>query len=414
MSSKNNPQPLNIAIIGAGIGGLPAAIGGLPAAIGLRRAGHNVSMYEKSRFKNEVGAAIVLPPNIDSLLKRLGVDPESYGANLEEGTTLYSPEGKVRLETKIGRPEHAARLIHRVDLHEALRNGAVTSCVKIHLGSVVESIHIDAGVIGFADGTNISADVIVGADGVHSVARNAVLSTTELPCPVGVSMFRILIPIATVAAVPTLKQRFVPRTGQMSMWDDRGGRRIVTYPCRNNTMLNIGALFSECIASPSPEDPELKQNMLQIFKGFHEDILNLLSLADDVLLWQLLDLPAITHWSAGHVALMGDAAHPLLPHAAQGAAQALEDAVTLVVMLPLGTLSSEVPERLGLYCEARKHRADWIQEFSRSSARSTPGNTVLPNMSMEDFFKRAFQHDAWAHAEETLATSALRQSTGSL
>ncbi|KAK3044086.1 hypothetical protein LTS18_002220 [Coniosporium uncinatum] len=147
--------------------------------------------------------------------------------------------------------------------------------------------------------------------------------------------------------------------------------------------------------------------MLELCSDFNNDVLALLALADDeVLEWRLFDLPALPTWCSDRLALLGDAAHPLLPYAAQGGAQAIEDAVTLSVLLQKGTPPGDVPERLKLYFDARHERAEYVQQFARTQGAARPGQKEVPDDgAWHEFFKKIFSHDAWGHAEEVLKHS---------
>ncbi|KAL8709727.1 MAG: hypothetical protein Q9220_005513, partial [cf. Caloplaca sp. 1 TL-2023] len=119
--------------------------------------------------------------------------------------------------------------------------------------------------------------------------------------------------------------------------------------------------------------------------------------------WRLLDIPTLGNWSYDKATLIGDAAHPLLPYSAQGGAQAIEDAATLTALLPRGTTTAQVASRLRIYHSCRKQRVKFIQEFSRSMGKSTPGKHVEPLMPYQEYNQIVFRHDAWAHAELALA-----------
>ena len=167
--------------------------------------------------------------------------------------------------------------------------------------------------------------------------------------------------------------------------------------------MNMAVLFPTCLAKPCDNDADLRKHMLDLFSDFHPSSIALLSSADEVGIWTLYDLPALSTWSRGCATLMGDAAHPLLPYGAQGGAQALEDAAALAVLLGRGTTAEQIPERLQLYFEIRHERADWVQGFARSCDQSTPQNPgVKPNMDPAKFFATVQEHNAWDFAEERL------------
>jgi 2-polyprenyl-6-methoxyphenol hydroxylase-like FAD-dependent oxidoreductase len=395
MEPNKQTFPLNISIVGAGIGGLAASLG-------LRREGHEVQVFEKSKFANEVGAAVVLPINVYGLLKRLGVNTEEHGSNTEDIRSFYSLKGDLIFENDLTGYGGAARLIHRVDLHEALKEAAMGQGVKIHLSSPVELVDVERASVTLSNGQVIVADAVIGADGLNSVARKSIVPGAPSPAPFHLSMFRMLIPCSKLAASPETT-RYVNPPGKMTIFASNDGRRVVNYPCRSNTIMNVAVVYPSCFAKPYEDDREMKQHMLEIFSDFHSSSHALLANAEEFGTWTLYDLPALETWSRGRATLMGDAAHPVLPYAAQGAAQALEDAAALAVLLERGTTASQVPDRLKLYYNTRHERAEWVQDFARGADQSTPQNPdVPPKINPVEFFEAVHNHDAWVFAEERL------------
>lgn len=154
-------------------------------------------------------------------------------------------------------------------------------------------------------------------------------------------------------------------------------RRVVVYPCVNNTLLNFLLIHpSNESQSSSPSEgwneSGNKKRMLEIGSGFAPQVRALLEKApeDTLKLWTLLDMDVLPTWINGSMALLGDAAHPFLPHQAQGGGQAMEDAISLAAILPPGTAKEDVPERLRLYEKCRRGRANNVQEATRRSGMS--------------------------------------------
>jgi salicylate hydroxylase len=148
---------------------------------------------------------------------------------------------------------------------------------------------------------------------------------------------------------------------------------------------------------------ELKEHMTELFADFHSSPRALIAAADEPSLWTLYDLPALDTWYRGRTAIMGDAAHPTLPYAGQGGAQALEDAVTLSVVLGKGTRAEQVHDRLKLFFDIRYERTKWIQDFGRGADQPAPDNPgVAPTVDSAKFFDQVHCHDAYAFAEQKL------------
>ncbi|KAL8827879.1 MAG: hypothetical protein Q9170_006835 [Blastenia crenularia] len=273
---------------------------------------------------------------------------------------------------------------------------------EIHLQNAVASVDPEAGTVTLEDNTTTAGDAIIGADGIHSNARRSIIKDDTEPQPFGVSTFRFIVPSSAIEKDPAAI-KFIEKDGHLTVWDDRGGRKFITYPCRNNKLVNAVAAFPECLLQPDPEDPNLKDVMLDLYSDFSPEVKALMMLADKVLTWRLLDIPTLSTWSHARATLIGDAAHPLLPYSAQGGAQAIEDALTLTALLPLGTSPSSIPSRLTLYHSTRRDRVNFVQAFSRSMGQSIPGKHVEPLMPYQKYNQVVFRHDAWVHAEEALA-----------
>lgn len=166
---SHSPQPLKVTIVGAGIGGLFAAIA-------LRRAGHNCTIYESSRFAIETGAAIHLPSNVNGLLRRYGMIPEDHGAVQCEWVSERLATGEV-VFTVDTTPVHKAfaypwQLIHRIDLHATLKEMATSEegegkKVELVLQSRVVDVNVEESSITLQDGKVVKGDLVIGADGVH-------------------------------------------------------------------------------------------------------------------------------------------------------------------------------------------------------------------------------------------------------
>ncbi|CZR51361.1 uncharacterized protein PAC_01236 [Phialocephala subalpina] len=266
--------------------------------------------------------------------------------------------------------------------------GHSMATVEITLQSRIKGVDCDRTGLILENGEYVQGDLVISADGVHSVIRNSVLGYKTSPKPFGTSAFRFLIPISEVKADPKTAH-FVEKPGELAMVYGEEGR-LVLYPCRNNTELNFVAMIPDYESGAENNtgwnQAGSKAVLLRLFDGFSDDIKALLEKApeDTVKLWKLLDHDALPTWSRGSVVLIGDAAHQFLPHQGQGGAQAMEDGAALGALLPLGTLSSEIPSRLKLYFRAG------IEHVKRE---------IMDPLQFTDY---NFRHDAFEHAAETL------------
>lgn len=219
------------------------------------------------------------------------------------------------------------------------------------------------------NGARFQGDLVIGADGVHSVARKSIPESNFKPFSSGKSAFRFLVPRKLAQEDPTTQQ-FLQNDGELLIWY-ANDRRIVMYPTSNNTVLNF-----VCVHPEAETEEQSGENwnqtgdldlLLKVYSTFDPAVLKLLGKAEpgSIKVWKLLDMDVIPSWTNERLALMGDSAHPFLPHQGQGAGVAIEDAAALAVVLPMGTKPEEVVERLKLYQDIRMDRADKIQAHSR-------------------------------------------------
>jgi len=167
-------------------------------------------------------------------------------------------------------------------------------------------------------------------------------------------------------------EKFVRHSGDLVIWYGTD-RRVVMYPTSNNTLLNFVCIHpeEESEAGDDWNNTSNKEALLRVYKDFDPSCVALLSKANAESLksWKLLDMPILDKWVNDRLVLLGDSAHPFLPHQGQGAGIAMEDATALSVVLEKGLKRDEVPARLQLYEAIRYERANRIQEYSRRMGR---------------------------------------------
>ncbi|KAF2812721.1 FAD binding domain protein [Mytilinidion resinicola] len=403
---------LNILIVGAGIGGLTAAIA-------LRKQGHDVQVFEQSALARETGAAIHLAPNANGILRRLGIFAETFGANPMERVMKYSATGDTERSMDLRETNKMSSqsflltclqpwlLAHRIELHNQLKSAATNphatgKPVTLRLSSKVIDIQPTTASITLEDGSQFHGDVVLGADGVHSVARKQVPGGNVEPFSCGKSAYRFLVPKKAAQADPATRQ-FVETPGELSIWYAED-RRIIMYPTSKNSVLNFVCVHPESESAAESGDgwdqTGDRDRMLQIYSSFDPAVRALIGKVDPktVNVWTLLDMKVIPSWTYERLALLGDAAHPFLPHQGQGAGVAIEDAASLAVLFPHGTPREEVADRLKLYREIRYERANRIQEFSRMIGESRGKN----KLDMYGFSHYNFGHDEWDNSTQKL------------
>ncbi len=364
---------LKIGINGAGIGGLAAAIA-------LRKLGIDVTVYEQAARFARVGADINLTPNAVRALDGLGV-----GAALRE--TAARPTHRIsgpwdpgeetsRLpmsdaaEQRYGAPQLT---MHRADLMSALE-GALPAA-NVRLGHKAVAIERDGGgiTVRFADGGEDRVDVLVGADGIHSMVRTALFGQ-ESPIFTGVVAYRAVVPAERLAGVPNLN-------AFTKWWGTDPASQIVTFPLnRGRDIFIFATVAQESWRHESWTTPGRVEDLRSAYAGFHPEARALLDACDDVLISALYVRDPLPSWSDGHVTLMGDACHPMMPFMAQGAGMAIEDGVVLA-----RCLADAVPAALARYQRARHERTSRIQIGSRSNAWLKEGGNA-------DW---VYDYDAW-------------------
>ncbi|KAK1781826.1 FAD/NAD(P)-binding domain-containing protein [Copromyces sp. CBS 386.78] len=397
---KDRPSNLKIVIVGAGIGGLSAAIG-------LRRNGHEVHLFEQSAFASDAGAAVHLSPNSNGILRRWGIYAEEFGADPMNRLIELLPDGQIVKDIDLREPnkrwQHPWHLVHRVNLHETLKKLATSPegegiPAKLHTSSKVMDVDTAQGLITLANGERVTADVIIGADGIYSVTRKCIKDSKLFSS--GKAAFRFLIP-RNIAEADPVTAPLVEHHNTLRLWfgDDR---RIVMYPCNDNKLLNFVCIHPDTESHATKIDEWNKQGsveqVLKVFEVFDPVVKALIAKVDPSTLkvWQLLDMEQMPTLTKGKLVLLGDAGHPFTPHQGQGAGQAIEDAAALTTVFPRGTKPTDVFERLKLYEAIRYERAHTIQNYSRLAGSDWINGK--PQVEMTKFTNYNFGHDEIDHS----------------
>ncbi|KAI8144074.1 hypothetical protein BJV82DRAFT_513499 [Fennellomyces sp. T-0311] len=353
---------LNIAIVGGGLGGLATAIA-------LRRAGHDVTVYEGAKELSEVGAGIQVPPNTSRLLDAYGLferfkEKVVWPANInmrryDTGAIIGPTPLKPLMIEKYGYPYW---LIHRADYQQLLFDAAVELGAKVLLDSRVEGVDDATVSVKLAGGKSDKYDFIIGADGIRSLVRLAVMPNEEvLPRTSTNCAYRATVPKALMRADP--KVSFLMDDPNSNCWI--GYRRhIMAYPIRNGELYNLVMSHPGQAAVGRWNEPGNLEEMKQHYHNFDPIIRRVLDKVEGCLKWTLADLPVLSNWvsPSGRICLIGDAAHAMLPYLAQGAAQAVEDGATLGELFADIKSVDEIPALLNLYEKIRRPRAEVIQK----------------------------------------------------
>lgn len=349
------------------IGILGAGIGGLCAAIALRRAGHDVFIYEQARAFMHVGADINLTPNAVLALDGLGVG-EAIRRTAARPTHRISRiwdsgEETSRLpmsdaaEEKYGAPQLT---IHRADLIAALAEAFPLE--RVNFSKRAKQVtRTDGGIeLQFSDGAWDRVDVLLGADGIHSVVRTALFGD-EHPRFTGTVAFRAVVPVEKAGNIPNL-QAFT------KWWGPNPQSQIVTFPLnRGRDIFIFATKAQDSWLEESWTTPGSVEELRESYANFHPDARALLDACDEVLKTALYERDPLPFWSRDGMVLLGDACHPMMPFMAQGAGQAIEDAIVLARSLAEVHDAGTVDAALQAYEKARLARTSKIQIGSRDN-----------------------------------------------
>lgn len=316
---------MKVLIAGGGIGGLTAALCCL-------HFGHDVTVFEQAAKLGEVGAGIQIPPNamkvfkalkIELLIKENAFQPQSIEAKMgETGRNIFTIPLASHAVDVWGAPYLH---IHRADYIHALRKALTARAPNaIHLDvAVTHYDHTETGVtVTLSNGQKFTGDILIGADGIRSVIREQMLGP-DTPVFTGNVAWRAVVPMDKLGA-------HAPNP-TACVWMGKG-RHCVTYRLRRGELANfVGVVERDDWTEESWATQGEPKDALNDFADWHPTITTLIQNIDpgSLFRWALFDRAPLSKWVDGNVALLGDAAHPMLPFLAQGAAMAVEDAWTL-------------------------------------------------------------------------------------
>ncbi|TMK46027.1 MAG: 2-polyprenyl-6-methoxyphenol hydroxylase [Alphaproteobacteria bacterium] len=389
---------LNVVIVGGGIGGLFAANA-------LAAQGFAVAVYEQAPVIGEIGAGVFLTPNSVRHLQRIGLQPavEKWGARVGSGSQYYRHDGVPIAPVQVTDSSgwNATFGMHRADLVEMLASALPAGV--IHTGHRCRGFEQNGSLarVSFANGASAEADIIIAADGIHSELRSHVFASSQ-PVFSGSVAYRGLVPHDRVPDWPT---------DRWQMWLGKG-RHFLAFPVRAGKLINyVGFVPTDEQMKESwsaPGDPDV---LRQAFAGWDPRIGQLLKEVQLTFRWALYDREPLPVWIRQRLCLLGDAAHPMLPHLGQGANQSIEDGMALATILARADRTT-APQALLAYERLRRERVAQVQRGAREnglrydSAYSDLGVRDAEITAHAAFRKRLYDHDVVPDAQAAAAALA--------
>lgn len=351
------------------IGIIGGGIGGLTLAAALAKAGEDVVVFERSARFGQVGADINLTPNstraLDGLGGELGQAVRNAAARPSRRLSRTWDTGEVTsdlpmgddAEVRYGAPQLT---IHRDRLLSALVEAVPERVIRLgHRLKTLEELEDGRVRLRFHDRDEaVDVDAVVGADGIHSAVREELFGPDEAEYT-GLVAYRAVIPAAELEGVPNLD-------AFTKWWGPDPARQIVTFPLNRGQDIFVFATVAQADwAEESWTTTAHSSEFIDQYEGFHPDAYRLLEGAGEVMKSALRVREPMESWGRGPVTLLGDACHPMTPFMAQGAGQAIEDAVVLSRAITEGTGS--LADRFRVYEDSRRERTARVQVGSRAN-----------------------------------------------
>jgi salicylate hydroxylase len=386
----------NVVVIGGGIGGLFAANA-------LIAHGLPVSVHEQAPSLGEVGAGVFLTPNSVRQLQRIGLGPsvEKRGARVGSDSRYFRHDGTPIAPVQVTDSSgwNATFGMHRADLVEML--AAALPPGVVHTGHRCSGFEQTGNVarVSFANGAKAEGDLVIAADGIHSELRRYVTPPSR-------PVFH-----GSVAYRGVIAHRRIPHwpTAAWLMWLGKG-KHFLTFPLRGGELINyVGFVPADQEMKESwsaPGDPKI---LREEFAGWDPRIGALLSQVEATFRWALYDREPLPSWTRGRLTLLGDAAHPMLPHLGQGANQSIEDGMALATILASANRAA-APAALLAYERLRRERVALVQRGAREnglrydSANSDLGIRDAEITAHAAFRRRLYDHDVVPEAKAAAAS----------
>lgn len=364
---------MRIAIIGAGLAGLTLARL-------LEGSRHDVRVFEQAPALEEIGAGVQIGPNGVRVLRaaglgrafdKIGVPATSVLGRKWDTDEVVSDQ---RFLDEDGQPVYGELFLHchRAALQMALAEGLPPGTVTLDRRVVGVRDVANGAIVGFADGTSEIADVVVGADGIHSATRGAVQEVTAAPRFTGMAVFRGLIPKDSLAGLSLQELDGIAT----KWWGPIPSHHAVAYRLGDGSMNFVGVIPQSTWDEESWHFEGDVVELQQAFRDFPEPVPALLERMPRTLKWALFDRDVLDGWTSRHVVLVGDACHAMVPFMGQGACQAFEDTAVLARVLRDVSDATDLPAAFGRYEANRGPRVRLIHESSRTNRFHSERSTI--------------------------------------
>ena len=358
-------------------------LGGLSAALALGRKGFSVRVFEQAEKFAPIGYGIQLGPNVFPMFAHLGVtEAVMREASIPKNILMLdalSGEEVTHIPTGDNfraRFTHPYIIIHREDIHQVLIDAcAALPNVTMEGGADVTGF-VDRGEAVEAklrDGRTIEGAALIGADGLRSAVRAAIVKEDE-PRPIGYVAHRTIVPMGELPS-------HIPFREEVVLWGGPG-YHIVHYPLRHGTLFNVVAVFRTATFAERLDPDAYTAEVRKTYATAHPVMKTLIDMMDLGRRWIIADRDPVRHWSRGRVTLLGDAAHPVLQSFAQGACMAIEDGVVIAEMIEQAegdmARAFEHYQRVRLLRTARlglESRAMWTFYHAEGIARDVRNDT---------------------------------------
>ncbi|KAJ5811280.1 hypothetical protein N7474_007581 [Penicillium riverlandense] len=419
MTMTTGWRRLNVGVVGGGIGGMSVAIA-------LRRAGHAVTIYEKSDFAGEVGASVSCAANGTRWLHEWGVDvakgdPVVLKKLINRDWKTGEPVSVYDLDDYEKRWGYVYNMFHRQYMHAMLKDSAMGeegpgTPATLRVNHRCKDIDLQTGKISFEDGSTAQHDLIVGADGIGSTVRR-ILGIKPEKRPSDSSCLH-----ANVSTEEAVKAGLVDysQDSALEYWGGQEGKwdKIVLSPCNGGKLLSYYCFFPREQGDYTNQtwgaESRPVEELLRPYPQLDRQVFGHLAIGKEIQPWRLWVHDPYPYIQRNNVCLLGDAGHPMMPHQSQGACMAIEDAAALGILFSPRYFTGDIPQMLAAYQDVRLPRVTKVQAAAAKAAYNINErigfsfNKDIPTYKVEDTKKvltieEMNAYDMYKDVEEKLA-----------